>query len=99
MRKNLDNILMALFVAVFIIAALGFILQITVMATVALCVLTAVVGFLAGLQVFDFLSADTVGEGADVKRNRILLLQTIVAVVIFLALLAATIFQLCGKLF
>lgn len=99
MRKNLDNILTALFVAVFIIAALGLILQIKVMSSIALCVLTAVVGVFAGFQVFDFLSKNTVEEDADVKRNKMLLVYVIITVALFLALLSITIFHLAGKLF
>ena len=99
MKKNLDNILMALFVAAFIVAAFGFIFQIRVMASIALCFLTVIVGGYAGLQTYEFLSKSTVAEDADVKRNKILLIQVIVSVVIFLALLSVTIFHLAGKLF
>lgn len=98
-RRNLDNILTALFVAVFIIAVLGIILQVSVMTSIALCALTVVVGLYAGVQMFDFLSKDTVAEDADVKRNRAILIQLIVSGVLFLALLCVTIFHLCGKLF
>ena len=38
MKKNIDNILMALFVAAFIVAAFGIIFQIKVMTSIALCV-------------------------------------------------------------
>ena len=44
MRKNIENVLMAVVVATVIIAALGFILTIKAMTTVALVILTLTVG-------------------------------------------------------
>lgn len=99
MRKNIENILMAVVVATVIIAALGFILTIKAMTTVALVILTLTVGCFAGLQVADFLSKETVRETADKQVNKKLLIYMIVAVVLFLALLTVTIFHLYGKLF
>jgi len=99
MRKNVENILMSVLVVVVIVAALGFILQTPAMISTALVFLTLVVGAFAALQIYDFLAKDTVGENADKKRNKMLFLYMVVAVVLFLALLAATIFHLYGKLF
>ena len=99
MRKNIENVLMAVVVATVIIAALGFILTIKAMTTVALIILTLTVGCFAGLQVADFLSKETVRETADKQVNKKLLIYMIVAVVLFLALLTVTIFHLYGKLF
>ena len=99
MRKNIENVLMAVVVATVIIAALGFILTIKAMTTVALVILTLTVGCFAGLQVADFLSKETVRETADKQVNKKLLIYMIVAVVLFLALLTVTIFHLYGKLF
>ncbi len=99
MKKNIDNILMALFVAAFIVAAFGIIFQIKVMTSIALCVLTLTVGVYAGFQTFDYLSIATVEDDADVKRNRTLLIQVIVSVAVCLILLCVTIFNLAGKLF
>ena len=99
MRKNVENILMAVVVASVIVAALGFILTVKAMTSVALVVLTLTVGCFAGLQVYDFLGKQTVVEGADKERNKKLLVYVIVSVLLFLALLAVTIFHLYGKLF
>ena len=99
MRKNVENVLMAFVVATVIMAALGFILSITAMTSVALCILTLTVGCFAGLQVCDFLGKNTVGENADKQNNKKLLIYMIVAVVLFLALVAVTVFHLYGKLF
>ncbi|MBR2372229.1 MAG: hypothetical protein IKA90_05110 [Clostridia bacterium] len=99
MRKNIENVLMAVVVATVIIAALGYILTIKAMTTVALVILTLTVGCFAGLQVADFLSKETVRETADKQVNKKLLIYMIVAVVLFLALLTVTIFHLYGKLF
>ena len=99
MRKNIENVLMAVVVATVIIAALGYILTIKAMTTVALVILTLTVGCFAGLQVADFLSKETVRETADKQVNKKLLIYMIVAVVLFLALVAATVFHLYGKLF
>ena len=99
MRKNIENVLMAVVVATVIIAALGYILTIKAMVTAALVILTLTVGCFAGLQVADFLSKETVRETADKEQNKKLLIYMVVAVVLFLALLTVTIFHLYGKLF
>ncbi|MBR2302354.1 MAG: hypothetical protein IKA42_00965 [Clostridia bacterium] len=99
MRKNIENVLMAVVVATVIIAALGYILTIKAMVTAALVILTLTVGCFAGLQVADFLSKETVRETADKEQNKKLLIYMVVAVVLFLALVSATIFHLYGKLF
>ena len=99
MRKNVENILMAVVVASVIVAALGLILSIKAMASVAMIILTLTVGCFAGLQVADFLAKDTVGENADKQRNKKLLIYMVVAVGIFLVLITLTIFHLYGKLF
>ncbi|MBR2029988.1 MAG: hypothetical protein IJ999_03690 [Clostridia bacterium] len=99
MRKNIENVLMAVVVATVIIAALGYILTIKAMVTAALVILTLTVGCFAGLQVADFLSKETVRETADKEQNKKLLIYMVVAVVLFLALVAVTIFHLYGKLF
>ena len=99
MRKNIENVLMAVVVATVIIAALGYILTIKAMVTAALIILTLTVGCFAGLQVADFLSKETVRETADKEQNKKLLIYMVVAVVLFLALVAVTIFHLYGKLF
>ena len=99
MRKNVENILMSVVVAAVIVAALGFILSVNAMATVAMIILTLTVGCFAGLQVADFLAKETVGENADKQRNKKLLIYMAVAVGLFLALLTVTIFHLYGKLF
>lgn len=99
MRKNIENVLMAVVVATVIIAALGYILTIKAMVTAALVILTLTVGCFAGLQVADFLSKETVRETADKEQNKKLLIYMVVAVVLFLALVAVTVFHLYGKLF
>ena len=99
MRKNIENVLMAVVVATVIIAALGYILTIKAMVTAALVILTLTVGCFAGLQVADFLSKETVRETADKEQNKKLLIYMVVAVVLFLTLVAVTIFHLYGKLF
>ena len=99
MRKNIENILMSVVVATVIIAALGYILTIKAMTSVAFVVLTLTVGCFAGLQVADFLSKETVRETADKQVNKKLLIYMVVAVVLFLALLTVTVFHLYGKLF
>ena len=99
MRKNVENVLMAVVVAAVIVSALGLILAIKAMASVAMWILTLTVGCFAGLQVADFLGKETVGENADKQRNKKLLIYMIVAVVLFLALVAVTVFHLYGKLF
>ena len=99
MRKNIENVLMAVVVATVIIAALGYILTIKAMVTAALIILTLTVGCFAGLQVADFLSKETVRETADKEQNKKLLIYMVVTVVLFLALVAVTIFHLYGKLF
>ena len=99
MRKNVENILVSVLIAVVIIAALGLILQMPAMTSTALVFLTLAVGCFAGFQIADFLAKDTVGEHADKKRNVKLFLYMVGLVVLFLALLAATIFNLYGKLF
>lgn len=99
MRKNIENILMAVVVATVIIAALGYILTIKAMTSVAFVVLTLTVGCFAGLQVADFLSKETVRETADKQVNKKLFIYMVVAVVLFLALLTVTVFHLYGKLF
>ena len=99
MRKNIENVLMSVVVATVIIAALGYILTIKAMTSVAFVVLTLTVGCFAGLQVADFLSKETVRETADKQVNKKLLIYMVVAVVLFLALLTVTVFHLYGKLF
>ena len=99
MRKNIENVLMAVVVATVIIAALGYILTIKAMVTAALIILTLTVGCFAGLQVADFLSKETVRETADKEQNKKLLIYMVVTVVLFLALVAVTIFHHYGKLF
>ena len=99
MRKNVENILMAVVVASVIVSALGLILSVKAMASVAMWILTLAVGCFAGLQVADFLAKDTVGENADKQRNKKLLIYMLVAVGLFLALLAITILHGYGKLF
>ena len=99
MKKNIENVLMALFVACFVIAALGIIFAMKTMTSVALVIITLTTGCYAGVQIFGFLSSKTVLDGADVKVNRQLLIAVIVSTVVFLALLSLTIFQLCGKIF
>lgn len=99
MRKNIENILMAVVVATVIIAALGYILTIKAMVTAALVIITLTVGCFAGLQVADFLSKETVRETADKQVNKKLFIYMVVAVVLFLALLTVTVFHLYGKLF
>lgn len=99
MRKNIENVLMSVVVATVIIAALGYILTIKAMTSVAFVVLTLAVGCFAGLQVADFLSKETVRETADKQVNKKLLIYMVVAVVLFLALLTVTVFHLYGKLF
>ena len=99
MRKNIENILMSVVVATVIIAALGYILTIKAMTSVAFVVLTLTVGCFAGLQVADFLSKETVRETADKQVNKKLFIYMVVAVVLFLALLTVTVFHLYGKLF
>ena len=99
MRKNVENILMSIVVATVIVAALGLILSVKAMTSVAMIILTLAVGSFAGLQVADFFAKDTVGENADKARNKKLLIYMIVAVGLFLVLLTLTIFHLYGKLF
>ena len=99
MRKNIENVLMAVVVATVVIAALGYILTLSAMTSTALVILTLAVGGFAGLQVADFLSKETGRETADKQQNKKLLIYMIVAVVLFLALLTVTIFHLYGKLF
>ena len=99
MRKNVENILMAVVVAAVIVSALGLILAIKAMASVAMWILTLAVGCFAGLQVADFLGKETVGENADKQRNKKLLIYMAVAVGLFLVLLALTILHGYGKLF
>ena len=99
MRKNVENILMSVVVASVIVSALGLILAIKAMASVAMWILTLAVGCFAGLQVADFLGKETVGENADKQRNKKLLIYMAVAVGLFLVLLAITILHGYGKLF
>ena len=99
MRKNVENVLMSIVVATVIVSALGLILSIKAMTSVAMIILTLTVGCFAGLQVSDFLAKDTVGENADKDRNKKLLIYMVVAVGLFLVLLTLTIFHLYGKLF
>ena len=99
MRKNVEYILMSIVVASVIVAALGLILSITAMTSVAMVILTLTVGCFAGLMVADFLAKDTVGENADKQRNKKLFIYMAVATGLFLVLLALTIFHLYGKLF
>ena len=99
MRKNVENILMSIVVATVIVAALGLILSIKAMTSVAMIILTLAVGCFAALQVADFLSKKTVSENADKERNKKVLIYMLVAVGLFLALLAITILHGYGKLF
>ena len=99
MRKNIENVLMSVVVATVIIAALGYILTIKAMTSVAFVVLTLAVGCFAGLQVADFLGKETVRETADKDQNKKVHIYMIDTVVLFLALLAVTVFHLYGKLF
>ena len=99
MRKNVENVLMSIVVATVIVSALGLILSIKAMTSVAMIILTLTVGCFAGLQVADFLAKDTVAENADKDRNKKLFIYMVVAVGLFLVLLTLTIFHLYGKLF